>query len=107
MDLYEIEGLQNLINLKTLKINYSDKDRTLLEKLGGIWEDEHFDQVINPQKVVEYCRKKQLETNEFKDELDLGVLSEISIIVLEERAKNGDEVAKGFLSINKALKEEN
>lgn len=100
MDLYEIEGLQNLINLKDLIINYSDKDKPLLDKLGGIWDEEYFYRVITPQKIVEYCRKKQFDIKEFENELELGVLSEISVIVLEERVNKGDEIAKKLLFLN-------
>ena len=101
MDLYEIEGLQNLINLNSLIINYLDKDKALFDKLGGIFDLEHVEEVNDPQKIVEYCKKKRFNLTEFQRESDLGTLSKISVIVLEERAKNGDKKAKKLLNANK------
>ncbi len=104
IDLYVIEGLHNLTNLERLIINYLEKDKVLLDKLGGIWDMEHVDEVNEPQNIVEYCRKKKFTRDEFEEDLTLGGLSEISVIVLEERANKGDKIAEELLNLNNKIK---
>lgn len=52
----EIEGLENLKNLKELYIGGNQIDPDLIEKLGGTdrWGCAH-----NAQKFVEYCKGKR------------------------------------------------
>lgn len=67
--------------------------------MGGLWVEDSYEEVIEPQKIVEYCRKNQFDTIHFKHELDLGTLSEISRIILEERVKSGDKKAGKILNL--------
>lgn len=103
MDLPEIDGLQNLVNLRHLTIKFSDDLRILLDKLGGLWEEtEYTEYVVNyPQNIVDYCRKKRFSTEEFWEEYREIGLSEISVLILEERSKNGDKRALELLMLDR------
>ena len=102
MTVRKLEKRQDCSKLKHLTINYIDEVKPLLDKLGGIWEEKEGTQyeVLEPKKVVEYCRKKRYSIEEFKREYKKEGLSEISLIVLEEFSKAGNKKADKLLKLS-------
>jgi len=49
-----VKGLQGLKNLEELFVFYTNEVVAILERLGGI--NELDGQVLEPQRVVEYCK---------------------------------------------------